>query len=106
MGRKRGFEWLLLRLLPRSTPHKELLLIRHELKEMARRPQREHSSMCPPRAEVRQSRMAVSTFRCSQVNHRGRFPKKASAAAWITSATSTGGRAIYLGSPGPANIGS
>src|SRR5258708_22035243 len=31
MGRKRGFEWLLLRLLPRSTPHKELLPIRHEL---------------------------------------------------------------------------
>src|SRR5207302_45254 len=35
---------------------------------MARFPQREHSSMWPPSAEVRHETMAVKIFRCSQVN--------------------------------------
>src|ERR1019366_4085563 len=70
--------------------------LRQELKEMVCSPQREHSSTCPPRAEVRQRRMAVSTFWCSQVNHFRLPSKNASPAARITSATSTGGRAIYL----------
>src|SRR5260370_36355086 len=96
MGRKRGFEWLLLRLLPRSTPHKELLPIRHEWKEMARCPRFEHSSICPPSADVRQQTMAVRIFRCSQVNHFRLCTKNAVPASRIRSATSSDGRVIYL----------
>ena len=36
---------------------------------MTRFPQREHSSMWPPSAEVRHETMAVMIFKCSQVNH-------------------------------------
>src|SRR5579864_6268044 len=65
---------------------------------MARCPQRAHASTCPPNAGVRQARMALKIFRCSQVNHFRLRSKKASGAARRISATSTGGCAIYLGS--------
>ena len=52
-----------------------------ELKEMVCSPQREHSSTCPPSAEVRQRRMAVSTLRCCQVNH-FRLPSKNASPVW------------------------
>jgi hypothetical protein len=42
--------------------------------------------------------MALKIFRCSQVNHFRLRSKKASGAARRISATSTGGRAIYVGS--------
>jgi len=72
--------------------------LRHELNEMARYPQREHASSWPPKAEVRQARMALKIFRCSQVNHFRLRSKNESGAARRISATSTGGRAIYWGS--------
>ncbi len=80
----------------RCTPHKRSLPIMHELYETASCPHFEHASACPPSAAVRQHRIAFNTFRCSQVNHFGRHSKKLSPAVRITSATSTGGRAIYF----------
>ncbi len=67
---------------------------------MARCPQLEHSSMCPPSADVRQQTMAVKIFQCSHVNHFRLCWKNAVPAAWIRSATSSGGRDIYLASDG------
>src|SRR5712692_11959558 len=82
--------------LARYTLHHELLPIMHELYETASCPHFEHASACPPSAAVRQHRIACSTFRCSQENHFGRRSKKLSPVVRITSATSTGGRGIYL----------
>ncbi len=63
---------------------------------MARCPQFEHSSICPPSADVRQQTMAVRIFRCSQVNHFRLCTKNAVPASRIRSATSSDGRVIYL----------
>jgi len=75
----------------RPTPHKKILPIRQELKEMARCPQAEHSSKWPPCAAVRQRRIALTTFKCSQVSHFRLLSKNESPAARMMSATSRGG---------------
>src|SRR5215467_12479828 len=63
---------------------------------MVRWSQCEYSSICPPRAAVRQRRMAFSTFqRCRSKVVRARSAN-AGPAARITSATSKGGRDIAL----------
>src|SRR6478736_3146119 len=70
-----------------------------ELYETASCPHFEHASACPPSAAVRQRRIALNTFRCSQVNHFWLHSKKLSPAVRITSATSTGGPGIYFVPP-------
>src|SRR5260370_40882850 len=61
---------------------------------MARWPQAEHWSRWPPRSAVRQRRMAISTFRCSQVNQAGGGSRNRSPAALMRSANSSSGRVI------------
>src|SRR5579864_4879364 len=61
---------------------------------MARWPQREHSSRCPPSAAVRQRSMAVNNFRCSRFNHERLNSMKFRPALRTKSATSSGGRCI------------
>ena len=63
---------------------------------MARYPQREHSSIWPPSAAVRQRSMAVSTFRWQDVSHLWHRSANLGPAARIISATSSGGRSIYF----------
>jgi len=61
--------------------------------------------MWPPSVEVRQQTMAVRIFRCSQVNHFRLRSWKVVPAARIRSATSSGGRAIYLVASDSASSG-
>ena len=51
---------------------------------------RNTASTCPPSAAVRQRTMALSTFRCSQVNHFRLSIEEVPARARIMSATSSG----------------
>src|SRR5882762_2851302 len=66
-----------------------------ELKEMARCPQRVHSSRWPPSAAVRHRAIARSTLTCFQVIHLRLRSMNAFPAACTRSATSSGGRLIY-----------
>src|SRR2546425_9083912 len=63
---------------------------------VARCPQRVHSSMWPPRAAVRQRAMASRTLIWVQRIHRRLRSMKAVPAVRTRSATSKGGRLIYL----------
>jgi len=58
---------------------------------MARYPQREHLSRCPPRAAVRQRSMAANTLRCWPVIHRRLASMNFCPATRMRSATSSGG---------------
>ena len=70
---------------------------------MARYPQREHLSRCPPKAAVRQRSIAANTFRCWPVIQRRLASMNFCPATRMRSATSSGGRFIYS-SPGGSSF--
>ena len=61
---------------------------------MARYPQREHSSRCPPSAAVRQRSMAAKTLRCWAVSQERLRSMNLCPATRMRSATSKDGRFI------------
>ena len=62
-----------------------------------------HRSRCPPRAAVRQRSMAANTLRCWPVIQRRLASMNCCPATRMRSATSSGGRLIYL-SPGGSSF--